>query len=77
MDILFWLVPPAAVTLVAMLWVSWLGRAGRGDVDREEAVRRMGVVLSRERTGAPGYAVKPPERDRSTGVAVRPSRRAS
>jgi hypothetical protein len=67
-DILLWLVPPAVVTVVAMLWVGWLGRAGRGEVDRETAVRRLGEALSREprvRT-----VVRNP-RERSTGVAVR------
>ena len=76
-EILLWLVPPAVVTLLAMGWVTWLGREGRGEVDRETAVRRLGEALSAERTDLPRYAVTPPERDRSTGVAVRPSRRAS
>lgn len=76
MEILLWLVPPVAVTLVAMTWVGWLGREGRGEVDRDVAVRRLGEALQREprRRKAPGYAVTPPERDRSTGIAVRPSR---
>lgn len=74
--ILLWLVPPVVVTVVAMLWVGWLSREGRGEVDRETAVRRMGEVLSSPSPG-PGYVVAPPEADRSTGVAVRPSRRAS
>lgn len=77
MEILLWLVPPAVVTLAAMAWVSWLGRDGRGEVDRETAVRRLGEALSVEWGDRPGYAATPPERDRSTGVAVRPSRRAS
>lgn len=74
MTILLWLVPPAVATLVAMLWVGWLGREGRGEVDRETAVRRLGEALSSPRA-TPGYAAATPERDRSTGVAVRPSRR--
>ena len=77
MEILLWLVPPAVVTLLAMAWVAWLGREGYGEVDRETAVRRLGEALGAERRDVPGYAVTPPERDRSTGVAVRPSRRAS
>ncbi len=77
MEILLWLAPTVAVTALAMAWVSWLGREGRGEVDRETAVRRMGEALTREQRHRPGYAVTPPERDRSTGVAVRPSRRAS
>ena len=77
MEILLWLVPPAVVTLLAMGWVSWLGREGAGEVDRETAVRRLGEALGAERRDLPRYVVTPPERDRSTGVAVRPSRRAS
>ncbi len=77
MEILLWLVPPAVVTVVAMVWVSWLGRQDRREVDHERAVRRLGEALSEERrarrpTG--GYAPRVPQRDRSTGVAVRPSR---
>mgnify|MGYP006910360433 CR=1 FL=1 len=73
MEILLWLVPPAVVTAVAMVWVTWLGRDGRGEVDRDVAVRRLGEALEK-RTERPGYAVGSPERDRSTGIAVRPSR---
>jgi hypothetical protein len=84
-EILLWLVPSVVVTFVAMLWVAWLGREGRGEVDREVAVRRLASALEpdarRRRRGrrrpAPGYAVPPPDRDRSTGIAVRPSRRVS
>ena len=74
MEILLWLVPPAAVTLLAMVWVSWLGREGRGEVDREEAVRRLSKAMAREHPGARRpRPVAPP--DRSTGIAVRPSAR--
>ncbi len=80
-EILLWLVPSVVVTVVAMLWVAWLGREGRGEVDREVAVRRLAAALEREprkrRRPAPGYAAQQPAPDRSTGVAVRPSRRAS
>jgi hypothetical protein len=77
MEILLWLVPPAAVTLVAMVWVAWIGRQQRREIDPEQAVRRLGEALSEERrarrpTGR--YAPRVPQRDRSTGVAVRPSR---
>lgn len=78
MEILLWLVPPAVVTAAAMVWVSWLGREGRGEVDRDVAVRRLAAALEREPRRAP--STRPPravEADRSTGVAVRPSRRAS
>jgi hypothetical protein len=71
-EILLWLVPAAVVTVVAMAWVSWIGRDGRGEVDRDVAVERLGRALAKElpagtrRTG-------PAVRDRSTGIAVRPS----
>jgi hypothetical protein len=66
-EILLWLVPPVIVTLVAMAWVGWVGREGRGEVDREEALRRLGAALERPlRSGR-----LPHRRDRSTGVAVR------
>ena len=72
-----WLVPPVVISLVAMGWVSWLGRQGRHEVDREAAVRRLGEALSDERRArrpTDGYAPRVPPRDRSSGVAVRPSR---
>ena len=72
MEILLWLLPSLVVAVVAMLWVAWLGREGRGEVDRDVAVERLGKALGKElpagvrRTSAPA-------RDRSTGIAVRPS----
>lgn len=81
--VLLWLVPTVVVTVVAMLWVSWAGRDGRGEVDREVALQRMGRVLDpssrrglarlRRTRPVPSYVVTP-RRDRSTGIAVRPSR---
>jgi hypothetical protein len=68
-EILLWLVPPVVVTVLAMAWVAWFGREGRGEVDRDEAVRRLGVALDKD-----PRAVRPhtrPARERSTGVAVR------
>jgi hypothetical protein len=69
-EILLWLVPPAVVTVLAMAWVSWLGREGRGEIDHEEAARRLTKAMQREN---PGLAKPRPVRepDRSTGVAVR------
>lgn len=74
MEILFWLLPAAAATAVAMAWVGWWGREGRGEVDRETAAQRLGEALSREQSTRPGYAVAPRVEDRSTGVALRPSK---
>jgi hypothetical protein len=71
-EILLWLVPAVVVTVVAMVWVSWISRDGRGEVDRDVAVEKLGKALAKDlpagtrRTAAPA-------RDRSTGIAVRPS----
>lgn len=75
MEVLLWLVPAAVVTLTAMLWVAWWGRDGRGEVDRDTAARRLGEALAREPRRRPGYAAPRRAPDRSTGVALRPSRR--
>lgn len=74
MEILLWLVPPAVVTVLAMLWVGWLGREGRGEVDRETAVRRMGEALGRPPRAAVPQQPRQQPRERSTGVAVRAPR---
>lgn len=75
--ILLWLVPPAVVTVLAMLWVSWLGREGRGEIDREVAVRRLGAAMARPLPArATTRRTTGTARERSTGVAVRPSSRA-
>jgi len=68
-EILLWLVPPVVVTVLAMAWVGWVGRAGRGEVDRDEAVRRLGVALEKDRPTVRRTPRGP--RERSTGVAVR------
>jgi hypothetical protein len=76
-EILWWLAPPVVVTCVAMAWVAWLGREGRGEVDRDVAVSRMAVALGRPtRLSSRGPARPARERDRSTGIAVRPSSRS-
>lgn len=74
MEILLWLVPAAVVTGVAMLVVGWLGRDERGQLDRETAARLLGEALSNESRPNPGYAVERRTPERSTGVALRPSR---
>lgn len=73
MEILLWLVPAALVTGVAMLVVGWLGRDERGQLDREARARLLGEALARE-PRSPGYAVERRTPERSTGVALRPSR---
>ena len=72
MEILLWLAPAAVVTVVAMLWVGWVGRDGRGEVDRDVAAARLGKALAKDLPSGTRRA-STPARDRSTGIAVRPS----
>ncbi len=72
MEILLWLVPTVVVTLAAMAWVWWVGRDGHGEVDREVAVERLGKALAKELPAGTRRSAAP-ARDRSTGIAVRPS----
>lgn len=72
MEILLWLVPSLVVLVVAMAWVTWLGRDGRGEVDRDVAVERLARALSEGRPSA-GRTVPVRPRDRGTGIAVRPT----
>ncbi len=64
MEILLWLVPPVVVTVVAMLWVAWLGREGRGEVDRDVAVRRLATALQREHAAPTPRSARRPRRAR-------------
>jgi hypothetical protein len=74
--ILWWLAPPVVATVLAMLWVSWLGREGRGEVDPDVAARRLGAAIAKPSRLPAGATTRPPSvRERSTGVAVRPSSR--
>lgn len=75
MEILWWLVPSLVVAVVAMAWVAWLGRDGRGEVDREVALARLTKALEREHPTPQRPDVR--VRDRSTGIAVRPTRESS
>ncbi|UFN44195.1 hypothetical protein [Nocardioides okcheonensis] len=72
MEILLWLVPAGLTTVVAMLWVSWVGRDGHGEVDREVAVERLGKALAKD-LPAGTRPTPASSRDRNTGIAVRPS----
>jgi hypothetical protein len=71
-EILLWLVPSGVVALLAMAWVSWAGRDGRGEVDRDVAVERLGRAIAKD-LPAGTRRTSAPVRDRSTGIAVRPS----
>jgi hypothetical protein len=76
MEILLWLAPAAVVTLVATVWAAWAGRPGRDEPDRSDAAyERFARAILREHpaVGRPRPGSNP--RDRSTGIAVRPSRR--
>jgi len=73
-DILLWLVPPGVVTVLAMIWAAWAGRPQREATERDEAAyERFARAIAKEHptAGRPRPAVV---RDRSTGIAVRPSR---
>jgi hypothetical protein len=73
-EILWWLAPAAGVTACAMLWAAWAGRPGREDEVRSEAdYERFVAAMNREHPGR-RLARPPAVRDRSTGIAVRPSR---
>jgi len=75
-EILWWLAPPVVATVLAMLWVSWLGREGRGEVDPDVAARRLGAAMTTPSRLRSGVERRPAQvRERSTGVAVRPSSR--
>lgn len=76
MEILLWLVPAVVVSVVAMLWAGWMGREGRGEVDRDVALARLAEAMDRDHTPA-RTATARTRADRSTGIAVRPSRAGS
>ena len=76
MEILLWLLPSLVVTAAAMVWVGWRGREGRGEVDRDVAVERLGRALAKDLPPGTRRAAAP-ARDRSTGIAVRPSHGAA
>jgi hypothetical protein len=76
-EILMWLVPAGVVLVVTMAWAAWAGRPQREANDRSDAAyERFARAIAKEHPAAkrPRPAVV---RDRSTGVAVRPSRRST
>jgi hypothetical protein len=77
-EILLWWVPPAVVTVVAMVWVSWLGRARPTGPDRSDAAQeRFAAAIMRDLPSEVTRQVSAPRpmRERSTGIAVRPSQK--
>jgi hypothetical protein len=78
-EILWWWLPPAIVTLIAMLWVGWLGRARDMGPDRSDAAQaRFAAAIMRDLPSAVTNRVSEPRpmRERSTGIAIRPSQRS-
>jgi hypothetical protein len=76
-EILWWLAPAGVATVLAMVWATWAGRPRREERDHSEAAyERFAAAMAREH---PTAARPRPSRvqDRSTGIAVRPSRRAT
>lgn len=71
MEILFWLLPAAVVTLVAMAGVAWVGREHHDDLDQEAAARRIGAALGRQEGRELGYAAERRIAAPATGVKVR------
>jgi hypothetical protein len=73
-EILVWLLPSGVVLVVTMAWAAWAGRPQREATDRSEAAyERFAQAIARDHPGA-GRPRPVVERDRSTGIAVRPSR---
>jgi len=76
-EILVWLVPSGVVLVIAMVWAAWAGRPRREEDRRSDAAyERFAKAIAKEHPGA-GRAGPPAARDRSTGIAVRPSRAGS
>jgi hypothetical protein len=74
-EILWWLAPAGAVTVLAMVWAAWAGRPRPERRERDEAAyERFAAAMAKEHPAA-GKARPVAVRDRSTGIAVRPSRR--
>lgn len=70
MEILLWLLPAAVVTGLAMLWVSWVGRERPEREQSEADQERFAQAILRP---LPTATPRPRQRERSTGLAVRPS----
>lgn len=72
MVVLWWLVPPLVVTMLAMCWAAWAGRT-RDDVRRDDsdaALARMQKALAKPARGATSASVASPI-EPTHGVALR------
>ena len=77
MEILWWLAPAGGATVLAMIWATYAGRPRREERDRSEAAyERFAAAMAKEHPAA-GRPLPTRVQDRSTGIAVRPSRRAT
>ncbi len=72
-EILWWLAPAGVATALAMVWAAWAGRPRDGRDRSEAAYERFAAAMAREHPAA-GQPRPVAVRDRSTGIAVRPSR---
>ena len=73
MEILLWLAPAVVVTAVAMAVAGWAGRERHQSDRRSEAAKERFAAAIRRDHPASTLARPRPVRDRSTGIAVRPS----
>jgi hypothetical protein len=74
--VLLWLAAPLAVTVLAMLWATWAGRARARTPHRddEQDAQRLGSALSRPLPRRAQRRVVQTS-ERPSGIAVRPSQR--
>lgn len=74
MEILLWLAAPLGLTAAAMVWAAWAGRPRdeRGSDERQR--ERFAAAMTNRKKRKP-VMMAAAQRDRSNGVAVRPSRR--
>ena len=71
-EILWWLVPAVAVTVVAMIWVSVIGhRLERDDLSESARIRRQELFAEAIQRPHKMAAPRRPPVERSTGLAVR------
>jgi hypothetical protein len=75
MVVLWWLVPPLAATLLAMVWASWASRR-RGEVTRDDSPAAMDRMRRAIERPAPRRGASPSDRvpEPTHGVAIRQRR---